>query len=89
MLYPAYPNPFNASTVLRYYIPDNDPVRLIIYNSLGREVVRLLDQHGSAGYHELVWQGKSTSGRNLPSGLYLVRMSTPGFTASVKITLLK
>jgi hypothetical protein len=89
MLYPAYPNPFNASTVLSYYIPDNDPVRLIIYNSLGREVVRLTDQHGSSGYHELVWQGRSADGRELPSGMYLARMSTPGFTASVKIILLK
>ncbi|MFC1546940.1 T9SS type A sorting domain-containing protein [Candidatus Neomarinimicrobiota bacterium] len=89
MLYSAYPNPFNASTVLRYYIPDGNPVRLIIYNSLGREVVRLTDQRKTAGYHQLIWQGRSANGRELPSGMYLARMSTPGFTATVKIILLK
>jgi flagellar hook assembly protein FlgD len=89
LLYPAYPNPFNASTILKYYLPAGYPVQLVIYNSLGREVVRLLDQRQNAGHHQIVWQGRTADGRELPSGLYLARMNAPGFNATTKITLLK
>jgi flagellar hook assembly protein FlgD len=87
--HPAYPNPFNTSTVLRYYLPQADLVLMQIYDSRGREVSRLADHQMDAGYHQITWQGKAADGRELPSGLYIVRLMTSRRATSVKMVLLK
>lgn len=88
-LYQNYPNPFNPSTTLRFDLPMATDVRIVVYDLLGREVVRLVDQRLEAGYHQLVWNGRDRSGRELPTGMYIVLMNTPEFTKSVKMVLLK
>jgi hypothetical protein len=88
-LHPNYPNPFNPATTIRYDLPAAADVRLVVYDMLGREVVRLTQGRMEAGYHQLVWNGRTASGRDVPSGIYIARMITPAYTKSIKMVLLK
>ena len=56
---------------------------------MGSEVVRLVDGHHEAGYHRVVWDGRDARGREAPTGLYIARMVTPGYTRSIKLMLLR
>jgi len=84
-----YPNPFNPSTTLRFDLPMATDIHIVVYDLLGREVVRLVEQRIEAGYHQLVWNGRDRRGRELPTGMYIVLMMTPEYRKSVKLVLLK
>jgi len=69
-----YPNPFNPTTQIRYELPKSGQVSLIIYNSLGQEVRRLIDRIQAAGYHQITWNGRDQHGKPAPSGIYHYRL---------------
>ena len=65
-------------------------VTLTIYNLLGQEVVRLVDQVQAAGRYEAVWHGVNSRGAGVASGVYLYRIvSGSGYTDTKRMTLLK
>ncbi|MCH7852484.1 MAG: T9SS type A sorting domain-containing protein [Candidatus Marinimicrobia bacterium] len=84
-----YPNPFNPSTTVRFDLPLATSVRLAVYDLLGREVLRLVDGHLEAGYHQRVWIGRDRDGREVPTGIYFVRLVTGEFSAVRKMILMK
>ncbi|UCH11388.1 MAG: T9SS type A sorting domain-containing protein [Fidelibacterota bacterium] len=84
-----YPNPFNATTTIRYHVPQPTEVTLIAYDVLGREVARLVNSYTEPGYHQAVWNGRDPGGRELPSGVYIARLVTPEYSRSIKMVLLK
>ena len=88
-LHPAHPNPFNPTATLRYDLPQASAVRLAVFDLLGREVARLVDQRVEPGYHQLVWNGRTTGGQEAPSGIYIARLVTTGYANSIKMLLLK
>ena len=55
----------------------------------GREVVRLVEGQLQPGTHQVRWDGKTGDGRNVPTGIYIARMSTPTYTSNIKMVLLK
>lgn len=65
-LEPPYPNPFRTTTWLRYHIPESGPVRLRVFDLLGRPVATLVDGLQPAGTHTV----RLDAGR-WSSGLYL------------------
>ena len=73
-LLPNYPNPFNSTTKITYHLPENSPVRLAIYNSLGQEVRLLHDGDREGGIYTAVWDGCNQAGIRVPSGVYLCRL---------------
>lgn len=79
-----YPNPFNPVTTITFELPRATIVRLVIYDLLGREVVRLADGLVEAGSHLVTFDGKP-----LASGTYIYRLETPDLTIIKKMTLLK
>jgi len=86
----ARPNPFNPSTTIAYEVPEQTHITLTIYNLLGQEVVRLVDQAQAAGRYETVWQGVNSRGAGVASGVYLYRIvSGSGYTDTKRMTLLK
>ena len=84
VLYSNYPNPFNPSTIIRYALPQEGYVSLIIYNSLGQEVYKLANEIQTAGYHEIVFNASKLS-----SGLYIYRIKAGEFIQSKKMILMK
>jgi len=56
---------------------------------MGREVIRLRQEHLEAGYHQVLWDGGDEAGREIASGIYIARLVTPEFTKSIKMVLLK
>jgi uncharacterized protein (DUF362 family) len=79
-----FPNPFNVSTTIRYYLPETANASLKVYDSLGREIETLIESHIRAGEHELMW----TAG-GLPSGVYYCKLRTINYSATRKLLLQK
>jgi hypothetical protein len=79
-----YPNPFNPSTTIRYDLPHNSFVNLTVYNKLGQQVTKLVNEQQPAGYHDVVFRGDG-----LASGVYFYRIQAGDFVASKKLLLLK
>lgn len=70
------PNPFQGSTRIAYEIPVEGPVRISVFDVSGREIARLLDRTLPAGGGEVTWNGKTSSGKTAPSGVYFYRLQT-------------
>lgn len=79
-----YPNPFNPSTSISYRLAQPGPVSLVVYNISGELVTTLVDAVQISGNHEVTF-----SAPELPSGLYFYQLSTPNFTATRKMMLVK
>lgn len=84
-----YPNPYNATTAIRYSCGQEAFVSLKVYNILGQEVVTLVAERKSAGFHTVLWDSKDKSGNSLASGIYLYRMIAGSFVEKKKLILLK
>ncbi|MBN1163003.1 MAG: T9SS type A sorting domain-containing protein [Candidatus Krumholzibacteriota bacterium] len=84
ILEPAYPNPFNPVTTIAFYLPENQRVRLEIFDVSGRLVKVLIDGERPAGDNALQWDA-----RGLQSGIYFYRLRCADFEESKKIILLR
>lgn len=73
-----YPNPFaavnSANTVIRYRLIEAAPVKLSIYDVLGREIKTLAQHFETAGEHTVAWDGLNFAGEKAPSGIYFYRL---------------
>ena len=83
-LYQNYPNPFNPSTIIKFDIPKASFVTLKIYNLLGQEVAKLVDEEKPSGNYEVKFNGN-----NIASGIYLCRMQAGNYVNIKKMMLLK
>ena len=79
-LYENFPNPFNGSTNIRYFVPKSDHVTLKIFNSRGREVETLVNRQVASGEHQMIWDVKS-----LPSGMYFVKLQAGRYQKTMKL----
>lgn len=79
-----YPNPFNPSTKIQYTIPEASVVTLKVYNILGSQVKELLNEKQSAGTHLATFNAT-----DLPSGIYIAKLTAGTYTKTIKMTLLK
>jgi len=83
-LFQPFPNPFNPTTKIGYELPVDSQVSLVIYDMNGRVVSNLVSGHLSAGYHSVTWDASANA-----SGLYFVKLTTPGYSATQKLMLVK
>lgn len=79
-----FPNPFNPSTTFRFSVPRHGPVRLTIYDLLGKEVAVVVNDDLSPGEYSVRW-----SAEGLSSGMYLYRLQGNNFSAAKKFVLTK
>ncbi len=85
LLVQNYPNPFNANTNIEFTIPKSLNVSLIIYNTLGQELVRLIDRENlNPGQYSVRWEANDQ-----PSGVYLCSIITDNWRLTKKMILLK
>ena len=89
VLHNNYPNPFNPKTTLRYELPDQTHVNLVIYDILGREVKVLVNGIQPSGYHQTIWDGRDHSGKSVSAGMYFYRIQAGSFSKVQKMVLLK
>jgi hypothetical protein len=84
-----HPNPFNPVTTIAYSIPEAGHVTVEVYNVCGQRTATLVDEHMSAGGHEVVWRGISDDGEPVGSGIYFYRITVGEFSTARKMILLK
>jgi hypothetical protein len=84
-----FPNPFNATTQIRYAIPQDAKVRLEVVNILGQKVKVLVDGFQTAGFKQVVWDGRNDSGDMVSSGVYFYRINAGTYNHVMKMSLLK
>jgi hypothetical protein len=84
-----WPNPFNPSTTITYYLPQTARVRLEIYDVSGRLIARLVNGMEERGYHTASWNGSTESGRPAAPGLYLYRLTAGHAALSRKMVLIR
>jgi hypothetical protein len=88
-LHQNYPNPFNPITTLRYDIPENALVNIIIYDMLGRQVKTLINQTQDAGYRSVIWNATNDYGKPVSAGIYLYQIQAGEYNSTKKMVLLK
>jgi carboxypeptidase T len=79
-----YPNPFNPSTTINYALPNSIHVTLKVYNTLGQEIATLIDGMQDAGYRSVRFEMN-----NIPSGIYIFRLTAGSFTDVKKMVIIK
>ncbi|MFQ5868818.1 MAG: T9SS type A sorting domain-containing protein, partial [Candidatus Zixiibacteriota bacterium] len=80
----CYPNPFNASTVIEYQLPEASDVKVEVYNLIGEKVATLVDSKQQAGYGSVVWDAFEVS-----SGVYFYKLTAGDFTETKRMLLVK
>lgn len=85
----AFPNPFNPQTEISFALDHPQRVRLAIYALTGRLVATLADAQLPAGNHKRTWNGLDAQGREVASGVYLVRLVTDKVIQSAKVMLVR
>lgn len=73
-LYNNYPNPFNPETKIKFIVPSESNVSIIIHNILGEEIKELINESRTSGEYEINWDGTDYSGSKVPSGIYFITM---------------
>jgi hypothetical protein len=76
ILYPAYPNPFNPSTTLRFSLTETNKTTLSVYDVNGELVTRLMHETLLPGTYSVKWDGRNTAGKQMPSGLYFCQFKS-------------
>jgi len=80
----AHPNPFASAATIAFHVPSAAPVRLLVYDVMGREVARLVDGELPAGPHEA-----RLDASGLASGTYFVRLESGGVSQTQRVTLVR
>ncbi len=80
----AYPNPFNDFTTIRYAVPEQGPVKIALYNVLGRQVKEIVNKSRRPGFYDV-----RISGSDLNSGIYFCKMNSGRFEKTVRLIYLK
>ena len=85
----SYPNPFNPSTTINYSVETEGLTSLIVYDMMGREIKSLVSGYLTPNHYSVVWNGKDNADRQVPSGIYLYRLTSGEFTDMKKVMLMK
>jgi hypothetical protein len=86
-LYPAYPNPFNPETTIRFQVPKTAQVDVTVYSILGQPVKQLAAGQYAPGVYSVKWDGTNSVGASVSSGVYLISMRAGDFHKVQKVIL--
>jgi hypothetical protein len=88
-LYQNFPNPFNPSTTISFFIPERSAVRLDIYDTAGKKVRTLTEGIKDPGKYDLEWNGRNYRDAELGSGIYFYRLLAGSKTITRKLVLIR
>jgi hypothetical protein len=83
-LYQNYPNPFNPSTTIKFDVAKTSDVKVVIYDAVGREVDRIVNETLSPGTYEVKWNALNNA-----SGVYFYTIMTKNYIHTNKMVLMK
>jgi hypothetical protein len=79
-----FPNPFNPETRILFSVPKESSVQLTIYDALGREIEKLVQEKLNPGSYSVSWIASTH-----PSGVYYYELKTDSYTETKKMVLVK
>ncbi|HIO88309.1 MAG TPA: T9SS type A sorting domain-containing protein [Candidatus Marinimicrobia bacterium] len=88
-LHANFPNPFNPTTSIKYDLPENAAVSLMIYDIMGREIRHLVNETQNAGFKAIMWDGTNSNGNQVGTGMYLYHIKAGSFVQTRKMILMK
>ncbi len=83
-LHQNFPNPFNPETTIGYTLNNGGTVKIDIFNIQGKLIEELFNGFQPSGYHNISW-----AANNMPSGIYLCRVSSGSVEKTIKMLLVK
>jgi hypothetical protein len=83
-----FPNPVRENTEIEFAIPYRTRVSLSIYDVSGRRIATLLDDIKEPGFYRVIWNGRDSMGRRVPSGIYFYRFEAGKFIKTRKMVLI-
>lgn len=89
VLHQNYPNPFNPTTTIAFELPAAAVVKVEVFNTLGRRVARLLNEHKPAGSYRMEWRGADDNGLPVASGIYFYKVTAGNMIAVRKMALMR
>jgi len=89
ILNPNFPNPFNPSTTIKYSLPLDSQVKLVIYNLKGQLTKLIVDEFQTKGEHSASWDGTDVNGKLVASGIYFYQLGSGKVKVNRKMVLLK
>ncbi len=69
-----YPNPFNESTSIQYYLAESSQVQLHIFNTIGEEIISLVDEFQTQGEKSIEWKATNSQGQKVSPGIYFYNL---------------
>lgn len=88
-LSPNYPNPFNSSTLIEFFLQQAERVKLDIFDIAGRKIKTLINAERPAGQNMIIWDGTGFSGESVASGVYFYRLKTANTDLTRRMLLIK
>lgn len=84
-----YPNPFNPSTTIEFVMPGDGWARIDVFDIQGRSIAKLFDGRAHGGMNRVVWDGRDSHLRQMPSGIYFYKLTTVDGPIAGRMTLMK
>ena len=84
-----YPNPFNPTTTIEYDVPMKAFVELVVYDLMGREVVKLINEEQIPGFKSIIWNGLNKRDQKVSNGIYLYQLRSKDYIQTRKMLFLK
>jgi hypothetical protein len=88
-VFPAYPNPFNMSTTIKFEIQNRTAVKIAIFDVSGRLVNTILNSSFIPGTYTINWNGQNAAGQQMASGVYFASVALARENSILKLILLK
>jgi hypothetical protein len=85
----TWPNPFNPIVTISCSVTRGNPVRLTVYDILGRRVTVLLDEISDVSTRRITWDSTDEDGVPVTSGIYFIQLETGSYTVTKKTVLLR
>ena len=76
-------------TKIRFEIPKAGTVNLTVFNMMGQQIIKLVDEFRTPGFYEVDWDGKNESGVDVSTGIYIYKLSTQDKTLIRRMVKLK
>ncbi len=84
-----YPNPFNPSTTISFSVARISDVQLVVFNSLGQAVRKMIIGTISPGQYKITWDGRNDTGQPVSSGVYYYQLRADDVVQTRRMLLLK